>query len=267
MTSRTMYGAAAVSYELRTAGAPSLLAISMAVDEGPVGAGGSGSRYIRSPEGDRWVMKSHVLGGQEHAYLCLNEAVAFQLATRIGANVPRAAVVELSLEQLEVLEPSASPSARFMFASEFITGAEALSPSAASAVDPVELAGIVALDAVARNTDRKPEHVLARERGGAWDAFAIDHGHSMAVASTLSAFTASEPMVAPMPLLQQHIGRADFGRARDAAGAIERREVVAMVEGLPTPWVIEPDGSATLADVLMVRLRDLDRLLAPHFPD
>src|SRR5207248_416941 len=81
---------------------------------------------------------------------------------RLRVQVPAAAVVELDEEQLQAYSTTASAADRFLFASELVEGAEALSPSAAAAADPDQLAGITLLDALVRNTDRKPEHILVR---------------------------------------------------------------------------------------------------------
>jgi hypothetical protein len=40
-----------------------------------------------------------------------------------------------------------------------------------------------------------------------------------------------------------------------------------MVEGLPAPWVFEPEASATIADALLERVRNLPDLLRPHVPE
>lgn len=259
-----IYGAAAVSYQLRASGAPALRALELEIDGGAVGNGSSGSRFVTTLDGTRWVMKSHILGGQQHRYLCLNEAVYAQLATRVGVSVPEPAVIRLSDEQLAALRPGAASTDRFCFGSALVEHAEALSPTAAAEADPQQLAGVVVLDALVVNTDRKPEHVLARPRDGGWDIWAIDHGHTLAVSDTLSGFQVEVPAPPPMPLLGNHISYRDVEPWINRLTSLEPPELKAMVEGLPAPWVIEPDASTTLGDVLLERIRRLPDLLRPH---
>ena len=49
-----------------------------------------------------------------------------------------------------------------------------------------------------------------------------------------------------------------------AAESIPRTEFAAMVDGLPDPWVIEPDAPSTIADVLHHRARGLRAMVALH---
>jgi hypothetical protein len=167
--------------------ASGLCRIEMAVDGGPVGSGGSGARYITDADGVRWVMKAPFLGGQAHGYLCLNEGLAAQIAWRIGVAAPQAGVVELSVAQLRGFSTSAPEQARFVFASQLIEPGESLTPEAARESLPSDRGGIVALDELIWNTDRKPEHVIARrDDDGEWHLHPIDHGHCFAVADTLA---------------------------------------------------------------------------------
>jgi hypothetical protein len=142
MRTRITYGAASISNQLRLDGAPGLDTVEFGVDGGYVGDGGSGARVMTAPDGVSWIIKSHFLGGQSHRYLCLNEAVSAQIALRIGVNVPAPAVVELSAEQLSSFSSTATSADRFLFASEYLRDAEALSPSAAADADKDQLAGI-----------------------------------------------------------------------------------------------------------------------------
>src|SRR5436309_2575788 len=135
MSTRISFGAASVSPQLRLDGAPGLTTIEFGTDGGYVGAGGSGARVMTAPDQTKWIIKSHFLGGQQHRYLCLNEAVTAQLATRIGVAVPTPAVLELTAEQLASFSTTASAADRFMYATAYIEPAEVLSPSAAAEAD------------------------------------------------------------------------------------------------------------------------------------
>ena len=263
-----IYGAASVSYHMRSAGSPALRGLEFELDAGAVGAGGSGSRYVVTRDGGSWIMKSHILGGQPHRYLCLNEALYAQLALRIGVNVPEPAVIELTPDQLEVLRPGASSTDRFFFGSALIADAEALSPTAAADADPAQLSGFTVLDALVINTDRKPEHVLARQRDdGGWDTWPIDHGHTLAISDTLTSFQVQAPAPPPIPLVADRIDYEDMEPWIEDLAGVDRTELLAMVDGLPASWVVEPDAAGTLADALLQRISQLPDLLRPHARD
>jgi hypothetical protein len=212
-------------------------------------------------------MKSYVFGGQRHRYLCLNEAVCAQLAIRAGISVPQPAVVELESSQLEAIAAGAQATDRFAFASELIEDAEPLSPSVAAAADRGQLAGIAVLDALVRNSDEKPEHILARLEDEEWDVLPIDHGNTLAVSDTLSSFRADEPAAPTLPLIAAQISWTNVEPWLDRFAGIERSEFQAMVDGLPAPWVVEPDAAPTLADVLHERVRLLPDLLKKNLHD
>jgi hypothetical protein len=265
MTTEVTYGAAAVSNQLRLDGAPGLSTIEFGSDGGYVGDGGSGARVMTAPDGVSWIIKSHFLGGQAHRYLCLNEAVSAQVALRIGVKVPTPAVLELSAEQLASFSSTATSADRFVFASEYLTHAETLSPSAAAEGDKSQLTGIAVLDCLICNTDRKPEHILtARRDDDYWEFWAIDHGHCFAVSDTLTGLSATQASPAPIPMVQPYLTEELAEPFLKAAEAIPRGEFAAMAAGLPAPWVIEPDAPETIADVLFARARHLRTMFGQH---
>jgi hypothetical protein len=88
-----------------------LITIELASDDGAVGSGGSGSRYMTATDGTRWVMKATYFGGQSHRYLYLNEAVGASIAVGLGISVPKPAVLKLDLAQAQVYKANA-PSSR-----------------------------------------------------------------------------------------------------------------------------------------------------------
>jgi hypothetical protein len=220
---------------------------------------------MTAPNGVSWIIKSHFLGGQAHRYLCLNEAVSAQIALRIGVNVPAPAVLELSTEQLASFSSTATTADRFLFASEYLTHAETLSPSAAADADKDQLAGIAVLDCLICNTDRKPEHILtARREDDSWAVWAIDHGHSFAVSDTVTGLSATQASPAPIPMVQPYVREELAEPFLAAAESIPRAEFAAMASGLPSPWVIEPDAPETIANVLFARARQLRTMFAQH---
>lgn len=240
--------------------------ITLSADRGPVGTGGSGARYMVANDGSRWVMKANYFGGQQHRYLCLNEALCCQIARRLGVSVPQAAVVQLTLDQARVYKADANEPDRFVVASELIEPAEPLSPASAAGADSTQVTGIVAFDALVRNTDRKEEHVLAQQReDDGWHLWAIDHGHTLATADMLrGSFDELQPALEPMTLLRQQISADDIEGWCDTAATVSRVEFKQMVDALPGPWVVEPDAPVTLADILFARAQNLGQLLAPH---
>jgi HipA-like kinase len=242
------------------------MTIRLAIDEGAVGIGGSGARYVTSTDGSRWIAKTHVFGS--HRCLCMNEGVCAQIAQRIELRTPEAAVLELEPEQLEGLHPGAAETDRFFFASRLIDGAESLSPTAAGGADPGQLAGIAVLDSLVHNTDQKPEHLLAlQEEDGSWGVQPIDYGHALAVGDSVGSFDPQAGAHPVQALLQPHISWEDVGPWLKRVQEISRQEFRAMVDGLPAAWVFEPDASATLADALVERVRRLPDLLQPQFPE
>ncbi len=265
MATEVVYGAAAVSNQLRLDGAPGLNTIEFGSDGGYVGDGGSGARVMTAPDGVSWIIKSHFLGGQAHRYLCLNEAVSAQVALRMGVSVPTPAVLELSAEQLASFSSTATSADRFVFASEYLRDAETLSPSAAADADKSQLTGIAVLDCLICNTDRKPEHILTvKQEDDSWGILAIDHGHCFAVSDTVSGLSATQASPAPIPMVQPYITEELAEPFLEAAESIPRAEFAAMASGLPDPWVIEPDAPETIADVLFARARQLRAMFSQH---
>jgi hypothetical protein len=246
--------------------ATALPTIELGADGGLVGAGGSGAHYITATDGSRWIMKASYFGGQQHRYLCLNEALCAQIARRLGVTVPDVAVVYLTLDQAQSYKPDAEEPERYVVASRLIEPAEPLTPASAAGAETSEVAGIVAFDALVRNTDRKEEHVLAqRQSDDSWKLWAIDHGHTLATADTLKgSFDPLKAPVAPIALLRQQIRLDDVQPWCDSAAALPRLEYKKMVDALPGPWVVEPDAPDTLADILFKRAQNLAQLLAPH---
>src|SRR5205823_6448156 len=92
----------------------------------------------------------------------------------------------------------------------------------AAGAETSEVAGIVAFDALVRNTDRNEEHVLAqRQPDDSWKLWAIDHGHTLATADTLKgSFNALDPPAAPISLLRQQIRLDDVRPWCDLAAAL-----------------------------------------------
>lgn len=240
----------------------------METDGGPVGNGGSGARYMTATDGSQWVMKATFFGGQAHRYLYANEAVTAQIAHRMGVAVPELAVVELSEEQLRKFSSTAPETARTIVATRLIEPAEALTPPTAAASTRLDRAGIITLDYISWNSDEKPEHVLAQRENGSWKLWPIDHGHTFAVADTLTGnLDPNRPTSPPMPLLAQGVTLGDAQIWIDAAQSIQRSEFYGMVQQLPAAWVVEPDAPEILADVLVTRVRDMKTGLAQHLPE
>lgn len=231
------YGAAGVNFQLREAGAPGLVAVFLDVDGGPVGEGGSGARYATSTDQRRWVIKSHVFGGQPHRYLCLNEAVCAQIAMWVGIDVPQPAVMELTTDQLEAMAPTASATDRFVYASARIDPSEPLSGTAADDAYGEQLAGIAVLDALVANTDQKPEHLRAQKRDdGSWRVVPVDYGHTLATADALSGFDAAKAPSPPHSLLQPRLTRDAADQWIKRFEKLRPAQISAMVEGLPPAW-------------------------------
>jgi len=235
------------------------------MDGGPVGDGGSGARYITDTDGARWVLKGTIFGGQAHRYLYANEAVTAQIGHRMGLRVPEIAIVELSDEQLAGFNAAAPSSARFLIGSQLIDPAEPLTPDSAAGSSRVERAGIVTLDSLVWNTDRKPEHVLAEAVGGDWRLWPIDHGHTFAVADTLSGNLDPTRLAnPPLELLASGLEAADINHWADQIEAIKRSEFHEIVRALPAAWVVEPDAPDLLADALFARAKLVRAELSAH---
>jgi hypothetical protein len=197
-------------------------------------------------------MKATFFGGQTHGYLYLNEALSASIGHRIGVNVPRCAVLELTPEQLDTLSPGRPVTERFVFASEFIANAEPLSPEATGAARTEDMAGIAVFDALIWNTDRKEEHVLSVQQDGEWRLWAIDHGHTFAVANSLmGALGPDAPAAIPVSLMRDRLTRAALDPWIHRAANIDRSEFVRMVASVPGQWVVEPDAPEVLADALV----------------
>jgi hypothetical protein len=239
----------------------------MVEDGGPVGGGGSNPRYITDEDGQRWIMKGTFLGGQDHAYLRLNEGLCSLIARRLNVPVPQPAAVLLTLDQLHGFRPSATSSEGVAFASLRIDPREAIAPETAASCDRFHLASIVAFDALVLNTDRKPEHVLVQETAGQWHPWAVDHGHTLATAHTLAGnFDASRPCSPPMDLLAANITASDLEPALEAIEGLSAYDVHNLIQSLPGEWVIEPDTPELLSKIVERRARTIRALLEPHFP-
>jgi hypothetical protein len=250
-----------------TPGSSTLPRIHLAQDHGRMPGGGSGARLISDKDGVRWVMKSHVLGGQQHGYLCLNEGLCGQVGRRLGLNVPEIRAVELTTDQLATLNAAANEADSIMVASRLIEPAEPLSPTAAADVSSTDLAGIVVFDALIWNTDRNEEHVLAQLQDERWRIFPIDHGNALAVASTLAgALDPLQPAHPPISLIRDRLTSDDLDEWIDRAQDITRKEFADMVHSMPHEWVTEPDAVDTLSDALFARAKQLKPALNPHFP-
>jgi len=237
---------------------PTIRTIHLDADGGPVGAGGSGARYITATDGTRWVMKATFLGGQAHRYLHVNEALTAQIAHRMGICVPELAAVELTDDQVRGFSVVASPTTTSAVATRLIDPAEPLSPETASAAPVADRAAIVTLDYLSWNTDEKPEHILAQHTSNGWRLWPIDHGHTFAVADTLADHVdPARPAPPPMALLAQDLSPTDLEPWIVAAESIKRREFYSMVQQLPPSWVAEPDAADILADALIERVRHM----------
>ena len=255
MSTRKIYGAAAVSPQLRAGGAPALTTVGLSIDYGYIGAGGSNARRILGTDGRQWVMKSNILGGQTHRYLCLNESVAAQIAMQIGLNVPEAAVIELDDLQLDALRPGTPTTDRFFFGSQLVEPAEVLSPSSAAGADSDQLAGIAVFDALIWNTDPKPEHILVQQRhDGDWDVFPIDHGHVLAIADFIEGhLPVDAPAQPPFDLIRPFVTNEAAEPWFDMLEGLRRSDLIAMARGLPAAWIPEPDAPERIADALVTR--------------
>jgi hypothetical protein len=239
-------------------------------DDGPVGQGGSGSRYVTATDGSKWVVKSTYFGGQPHRYLYLNEALGALIAQALGAPVPRIAVMKLTLAQAQVFKPAALDSDRFLFACERMDPCEALSPEAVDGADLGSLAAITALDQLIWNTDRhgKPEHVLARKRPyeDSWDLWAVDHGHSFSVRDSLDAgdIAADRVAQAPWEWLTRRLSRGDLDPFIEKSRSISAENYKMMVAELPGAWIVEADTADRLAAALPLRGEALEGVLYPY---
>lgn len=249
-----------------------LIEVDFHEDNGPVGSGGSGSRFATATDGSKWILKSTYFGGQQHRYLYLNEALGALVAEEIGAPVPQAAVMRLTLEQARAFKVDANAAECVLFASERIDPCEPLSDEAVDGAAVPALASIVVLDQLIWNTDRqqKPEHVLARKRPDeAWDVWAVDHGHCFCVAHSLNDADLAPDRVAQPPWnwLTRRVSRADLEPLVEKATEVGAERYGALVGELPAEWVVETDTQKRLGDALARRAEALDGVLYPLFPD
>jgi HipA-like kinase len=249
------------------AGGVRIAVFSLVQDHGAMGGGGSGARLITASDGNRWVMKSPVLGGQKHRFFCLNEALCGLVGKRIGVNVPDVAAIELTTEQLRAFSATAFETDRFAVATRLIEPAEALTPTTAIAVPKASRAAIVTFDALVTNSDRKEEHLLAHNTDSEeWDVASIDHGHTIAMGDALTAVNAQAPIAQPLPLLVHGLTSDDVSPWIESAQGVTRVEFKQMVAAAPAAWVVEPDGDEVLAEVLTARARNLAQSLSPYLP-
>jgi hypothetical protein len=252
----------------RRPGGLRIAALALREDHGRMGGGGSGARLTTCSDGQRWVLKSPIFGGQSHPFFCLNEAVGSLVGRRLGVNVPDVAVVEFSQNQLHAYNAQAPSTARFAVAIRLIDPAEAVSPETASLAHRGEVAGLLTHNALISNTDAKEEHVLAYrddEDDDRWRLAGIDYAHSLAMGPSLSSFDPTTPAPQPLPLLAQRVTAADVAPWVEAARAIRREEFLEIIQVLPGTWVVEPDGCETLADALFKRAQTLDQVVSQHF--
>lgn len=212
-------------------------------------------------------MKSTYFGGQHHQYLYLNEALSAQVAHRLEVNVPRIAVVRLSLEQARAYHAAADERDRPVFGIERVSQVEALTPDTAQASDPAEAAGIVVLDALVWNTDRKAEHVLAQQlEMGDLRLWAVDHGHTFSVRNALDASDLDPDRdLAPYDLLARRVTREHLAPFIDRAIGISHDEYVEMISAMPPEWVVEADAAERLGTALRDRAEALERVLHTRF--
>jgi hypothetical protein len=218
--------AASSTWTLGTGTPVQLTTISLGIDNGPVGRGGSGARYVTSTDGTKWIMKATFFGGQAHRYLYLNEALSAQVAWTLGVRTPDLAIMELSPEQLRTFSSTAPESSRYAIASRMIEPAEALSPDLVGEISPSERAGVTVLDAVVWNTDRNPEHLLvSRDDSRERRLWAIDHGHTFATADTIVGhLDPAAPMPPPPPAIAQRRPDPIGSIALDREGAAHKAE-------------------------------------------
>jgi hypothetical protein len=239
-------------------------------DDGQVGQGGSGSRYMTATDGSKWVVKSTYFGGQPHRYLYLNEALAVLIAQALGAPVPRIAVMKLTLEQAQAFKPAADESDRSLFACELIEPCEALSAEAVDGAEVKALAAITVLDQLTWNTDRnsKPEHVLARKRPyeDLWDLWAVDHGHCFSVRDSLDDGDLAPDRVAqpPWEWLTRRVSKSDLEPVLEAAQAISEESYKQMIAELPGEWIVQADAADRLTTALARRAAALEGVLYPN---
>jgi hypothetical protein len=245
-----------------TPGTTLVPAITMTQDLGRMPGGGSAARLILGSDGDRWVMKSHVFGGQVHRFLCFNEALSGQVGCRLGVNVPEVRAVRLTTEQLHGYNAGSVETDAVMVASRLIEPAEALSPSVAEVANRAEMAAITVFDALVWNTDRKEEHILAHAHGSGWRLYAIGMAMGDNLAGALDPTASATP---PVQLLREHLDPSDLEPWLDRAAQIRRSEFADMVHSLPFEWVVEPDAAESVADALFARVRSLQPALAAHF--
>jgi hypothetical protein len=234
-------------------------------DEGPIGQGGSGARWITAPDGSKWSAKATYFGGHGHRYFYVNEALTKLIAERLDVRVPDSAALRLTPEQVEAFSPGRSEQDRVIFACRRIDG-EALTPPVVQATAAADRAGIIVLDAAVWNTDDKAEHVIAEESTGEWRLWPVDHANCMSVADSLASLPQTDAPFQPFNLLMENVSRADINPWIERAKSIGEEEYADMVRTLPSEWVIEPDAPERLAEALFRRSQALDQVLYPVFP-
>jgi hypothetical protein len=230
--------------------------------------GGSGSHYMTADDDDdsRWVMKSTYFGGQAHAYLYLNETLSALIGREIGAPVPEPASLRLEPDQVRAFKPNFDAKDLVIFATARIDPSEPLSSAAVDAVDAAQPASIVVLDQLVWNTDRlgKPEHVLAESTGdGAWQLWAVDHGHTFCIQDTLDDSLLAAERVAqdPYDQLLRVVTRQTLEPIIEKALALGREGFERLIRMLPGEWIVQPDAPERLAQALERRAQALDKVL------
>jgi hypothetical protein len=215
-------------------------------------------------------MKSTYFGGQAHAYLYLNEALSALIGRELGVPVPEPAALRLEPEQARAFKPQLEAKDLIIFATALIEPSEPLSSEAVDGADPAQPAGIVVLDQLVWNTDRagKPEHVLAeaKDEGGTWQLWAVDHGHTFCIQDTLDESLLAADRIAqdPYDQLLRVVTREMLEPLVEQAKAIGREGFEELVRMLPEDWIIEADAPERLAQALDRRAQALDKVLYVH---
>ena len=240
--------------------------LELETDDGRIGQGGSGPHYMTATDGTKGVMKSTYFGGQSHPFLYLNEGLCALIALRLGVPVPEPYVLQLSLEQAHSFKPDATDADRFIFASQRIEPVEMLTPEIAAQADPRVLAGIVVLDALVWNTDRKDEHVLAEASDEGWRIWAVDHGHTLVMGDTLDSLPDTDRDHPPFALLSSRLSFSDLEPWLAAVDEVQPEDFVDLVRSLPEQWLRDSDAPQRLARALYCRTGFLEQGLRNHVP-
>jgi hypothetical protein len=231
-------------------------------DDGEVGNGGSGARYVASTDGRRWVLK-HQLGGQSHGTLLSNEVIGGLLGQRLGIAVPEVAAMRMAPEQVRSVFGRDVAEPQLFFLSLRVEQAENASPESLAAGSPENTAEVVVLNALLANPDVKAEHVLARKtEDGSFVHLPVDWGH--AVFGPVDDFTQPPDPGAqhqPWAELLRHTTSEHVRAAVERVQSLTRGDCCQILEEIPEGWRITANQTEIVANWLIERAGILDRVL------